>query len=464
MIFQENFNVDECLSNCTNKGDLETLRRELKNYGTDLQHQMADILKTETEAIVNLAEYLTNLENKIENLQQPVCQLREEILVSNYKFHVKHCLKSVYFQSLYTLTNNAEKSYDSHLRNMKKNNTNQTNVQLKQEILASSFYIENLLRSSGENAYDLVAIEHLVNKFSFQKYYMEVLDIISPEIQEIIDKVEKKLIEIINNNFLQSFRTKNLDLLQRCLRLYCNLGKQGIGYDTFRTHIIKPYLERVLNEKNLEKCNQDLDKIYEDVLAFITKEVDVINKIIEDNEDLKSYNFMLHSFWKEFDRQSRLGLPYITAPGNPELFRKRFRSSFNTLEKIAFKCGNANLIRYDETFQEHLKRFNLPVYFEIEYQKIASEFESEILVEKDKISASNNYLHCKFKPTLALYMGVSQCFNEDVYIDQLSDQFLKLSLMLLSRYLKWFEQHLQVGYFILIIRYVQIIHLYSIII
>lgn len=42
---------------------------------------MTEILKTETEGIVNLAEELTNLETKIEHLQQPVCQLREEILV-----------------------------------------------------------------------------------------------------------------------------------------------------------------------------------------------------------------------------------------------------------------------------------------------------------------------------------------------------------------------------------------------
>lgn len=43
---------------------------------------MSEILKTETEAIVNLAEYLTNLETKIEHLHQPVWQLREEIMVS----------------------------------------------------------------------------------------------------------------------------------------------------------------------------------------------------------------------------------------------------------------------------------------------------------------------------------------------------------------------------------------------
>lgn len=80
--FQDNFSVDQCLSKYTQKSDLEALRKELKNYGAELQQQMSEILKTETEAIVNLAEYLTNLNSKIENLSIPICQLREEIRVS----------------------------------------------------------------------------------------------------------------------------------------------------------------------------------------------------------------------------------------------------------------------------------------------------------------------------------------------------------------------------------------------
>lgn len=63
------------------KSDLETLRRQLKQYGTELHVAMSDILKTETEAIVYLAENLTNLNSKIDDLFLPVAQLSEEIRV-----------------------------------------------------------------------------------------------------------------------------------------------------------------------------------------------------------------------------------------------------------------------------------------------------------------------------------------------------------------------------------------------
>ncbi|VEN40169.1 unnamed protein product [Callosobruchus maculatus] len=85
--YKHNFNVDQCLSEYTQKSDLDSLRKELKSLGDDLQQQMSDILKTETEAIVNLAEYLTNLNFKIESLSSPVCQLREEIMTLNNLIH-----------------------------------------------------------------------------------------------------------------------------------------------------------------------------------------------------------------------------------------------------------------------------------------------------------------------------------------------------------------------------------------
>lgn len=81
--FKANFNVDQCLSTHTQKTDLETLRSELRQYGTELHSTMSEILKTETEAIVYLAENLTNLSGKIDGLSVPVSQLLEEIRVNN---------------------------------------------------------------------------------------------------------------------------------------------------------------------------------------------------------------------------------------------------------------------------------------------------------------------------------------------------------------------------------------------
>lgn len=65
---------------------MDSIRRQLIHYGNELQQQMGEILKSETESIVKLAEHLTNLNSKIEDLSLPICQLREEIRVNLHEF------------------------------------------------------------------------------------------------------------------------------------------------------------------------------------------------------------------------------------------------------------------------------------------------------------------------------------------------------------------------------------------
>lgn len=164
------------------------------------------------------------------------------------------------------------------------------------------------------------------------------------------------------------------------------------------------------------------------------------------NADLKdSFNFILNSFWTEEDRQCRKGLPHITAPGNPELFQKRFVSTWNLLVEIAKKYGNKEIVKTNPSFQDHIKRFNLPVYFEIRFQQIASQFETDLTIKPNDSSIFNgdNDFGFKLKITLDLYVALKKCFNGHVFIDQLADHFLKFSMFLLSRYIMWFKKILE---------------------
>ncbi|CAG9855369.1 unnamed protein product [Phyllotreta striolata] len=419
--FKENFSVDNSLSKYTQKSDLETLRRDLKNYGAELQQQMTEILRNETEAIVNLAEYLTNLSSKIEHLSLPFFQLREEIM------------------ALHKLINTTEASYKLMLNNLKDNNTNHNNLNLKLGVIACSLYIDKMLKSSADSFEDLIILDRIVGKYSFQKNYMDELNIVSSDLRDIMVNVENNLLEIVNRKFLEAIKNSNEEVVTRCLRLYDNLKKQKEAQETYRIRIVKPYFQKLLTEKSLERYNQDLEKLYNEVSYFIDVEMKILLDVLEKNADLKSYNFVLHSLWREFDKQSREGLPLITAPGNPELFQKRFKSTWKILSVIAEKSHNKSLLKDDSTFQDHIKRFNLPVYFEIRYQKIASDFETAIFVDNNEFYATKNDISCNLKLTLALWVAISQCFHPDVYLDQLADQFIKLSMLLLSRYLRWFE-------------------------
>ncbi|XP_060537308.1 conserved oligomeric Golgi complex subunit 2 [Cylas formicarius] len=418
--FRDQFSVDQCLAGYTQKSDLESLLRDLKNYGNELQGKMSEILKNETEAIVNLAEYLTNLNSKISNLTVPISQLQEEI------------------RTLFGLVESAESNYKAVLEDVECNNAKQNHMHLKMGLIKCCSYINSVLSTVDyDSSENLLTLERLVNNYSFQKIYLEELNLVTPEVTKICLKIDSDLINKVNEKFMIALKKSDTGTLLKCLRMYVNLQKQEEAQTTFQVHILRPELLPLFSESYLEKCDYNIDKIYNEVVKILESKVNRLTQIIEENPDLKCFNFVLNSFWREFDKQSREGLPHITAPGNPELFQKRFISTWNLLQFIAEKCGDKELVRENASFVNHLKRFNLPVYFEIKFQQIAGSFETEIYnIQLTSIQSSQNKHSFKLKPSVVLWNTIESCFQHDVYIDQLADQFLRLSLMAVSRYTK----------------------------
>ncbi|RZB38819.1 conserved oligomeric Golgi complex subunit 2, partial [Asbolus verrucosus] len=439
----DNFNVDQCLSKYTLKSDLEILRSDLKNYGNELHQQMAEILRTETEAIVNLAEYLTNLSSKIDDLSLPIRQLREEIKVTHFYLFIFDHLILITYKTLYDLTRNSKESYYQTLDTIKNNNIRRNYLNLKFEIISSAMYIDDMIKTHEDDLFDdSVILERAVNKYSFEYNYLEGFGLAS-DIEEI-NFVKKKLTNMVNKIFLKSIKNIDEVVILRCLRMYDNLSQQFEAEKTYQIHIVRPALKHLFTETYLETCNQDVNRIYNEALDFIGLKITILLDILKRNNELKSFNFVLNSFWVEVDKLSREGLPYITAPGNPELFQKRFKSTWNFLLKVAEKCGDQSLIQTNKSFQDHIRRFNLPVYFEIRFQQIAGQFESDAIIKPGRNAyLSSNEINCTLRITLALWEALSVTFNSDVFINNLADQFLKLSMLLLARYLKWFEVALE---------------------
>lgn len=161
---------------------------------------------------------------------------------------------------------------------------------------------------------------------------------------------------------------------------------------------------------------------------------------------MKGFNFILNSFWLEVDKQLKESLPNVTAPGNPDLFQKRFKETWEFFMQIASKCNNLQLLKNDHTFQDHIKRFNLPVYFEIRFQQIVAKLEEELLVNTfvtENISQQEHGFNLKI--TTEIWRSINRCFSSDVYLELLSDQFLKLSMLILSRYLTWLDNCIPVS-------------------
>lgn len=100
------------------------------------------------------------------------------------------------------------------------------------------------------------------------------------------------------------------------------------------------------------------------------------------------------------------------------------------------------LLRTDETFKEHIKRFNLPVYYEIRFQQIAYKMEEEIITY-EFVYPTGTEDEFKIDITAVTWKSIKRCFDSDTFLVLLSAQFLKLSMLILSRYFNWLDSYIQ---------------------
>lgn len=414
--FKENFSIDQYLSKCTQKSDLLTLRKDLKNYGAELYKIMVEILKTETEDIINLAENLTNLNCKVDQLSSPMSQLYEEI------------------HSLYNSINEAQISFKKHLQSVEQICCDKDLLSLKIGIINSSIYINNII-GFWEKDKDITILERAINEYSFQFLYANALGFASDNSE--VFNTATKLIELLNKVFLNAFKLNNDDIILRCLRMYLNLNRQNEAEKCVKDNVVRPLLNVIFTQKNLDKSNQDINILYGQALEVLKNDMDLLMSILQKNRDMKGFNFVVNSFWSEIDKQLCDNLPNITAPGNPEQFQKRFKNTWQFLQQI-IDLSEVNYTN-EPSFEVHMKRFNLSVYFEIRFQEIAAKFETKMLTECWNLIEDSPKSTFVLSISLALWNGIKSCFHDDIFLIQLADQFLKLMMLLVSRYIKWFE-------------------------
>lgn len=167
------------------------------------------------------------------------------------------------------------------------------------------------------------------------------------------------------------------------------------------------------------------------------------------NPAIHGFNFIVNSYWLEIDKHLQEMLHHYTAPGNPELFQKRYKSIWNYFHEIMSICHHFKIAYDVKLFEEHIKCFNLAVYYEIRYQQISTRFECAIINNSksiDDIETNSNVQQNELKLKIAseFWHCTELCFYAEIFINQLIENFIKLSMLLLSRLMFYFTDISQV--------------------
>lgn len=168
-------------------------------------------------------------------------------------------------------------------------------------------------------------------------------------------------------HFLHCLNAANLDQLERCLRIYATLSEYNTVETIYRKKIVSKYLQSIISEKSLQNSSRGLSGIYEQILSFATNDLEQLLLLSRTNR-VKGFNFFLNSFWCEVEQRLESHMSSIFAPGNPDLFYRKYNETIEFLDKLEKLIGDSSEVtefRMHSQYKQFQLRWNLPVYFQV---------------------------------------------------------------------------------------------------
>ncbi|XP_053692668.1 conserved oligomeric Golgi complex subunit 2 [Sabethes cyaneus] len=427
---KKTFSVDEFLHENRNAGSLEIIRDDLGLYLKVLRSAMIELINQDYADFVDLSANLIGLDQQINSIVSPLEKLKEEVL------------------SVKTALEGAMKDISDCLEQKKTLRGYKKSLQSLAKVRAALLKLESLLKPVDDNEREIsptllerAALESIQLQFNV-KFCGEFLN---QEQLESASHWKYSLLSQMKAYFLKMLEGKDLDGLERCLRIYCTLDECRTAEEVFKAEIVSPYMNRVISESSLQNSPQGLAGIYNQILDFVSINMKLLLDLTKKNGKVKGYNFVVNSFWTEVERRMETNMSSIFAPGNPESFYQKYQCTLEFLERIELILQDPDEVtdfKAHPQYKSFQVRWNLPVYFQIRFQEIGSNLEKVCIREFDAARFSIQQISSSqfnLLPFSVALTCISNCWQDGIYLPQLFHRFIKLTLQLLSRITTWID-------------------------
>ncbi|KAL0127418.1 hypothetical protein PUN28_005604 [Cardiocondyla obscurior] len=408
------------------------MRDDLGIYLKLLRSAMIDLINRDYTDFVNLSSNLIGLDKAINDLQAPLGQLKEEVM------QVRQALDDEITVISGNLNDNLK------LRERKQSLHSLQHVYKSLRKLSSILCMKTFMANPTKiDVLEQAAIE--LNQLKFQMSRCKA-DISIDQEKETVE-LENLYLTCLNELFLACIHEKNSNLAIRCLRIYLTLDKITNAEELVRYELVRPLIYNIINEENLQTDPLGLQSIYHRLLNILNVELKQLLDITLHPEKIsvKGFNFLVNSFWVEIEEKIEQYIKSIFAPGDPVLFHKRYIATLEFLTKLEGECVSPETLmalRNHVQYKSFLKKWNLPVYFQIRFQEIAGNVETMLAEPISPDSVKGNLILLTQKDfslyaTDVVWDNLLKIWSDDIYLNQLFHRFWKLSLQISSRYQTW---------------------------
>lgn len=389
---------------------------------------MIELINNDYSDFVNLSANLIDLNQYINNIEAPLKELKSEVL----------SVKESFVDSIDQIKDLIEEK--RRLQHLKKSLKNLENVKISLQKLRKLLDLRSQSNENDSNAFLERAAHELVQLQFNMKYCTKFL---SAQEKKSLEELETEVISNINSFFLSTIKSNdNTENLEKCLRIYFALDQCSLAEKIFKEKIVNVHMEKIITQSNLQNSSVGLTAIYNQILDFVSTNMKTLISLTKKNGKIKGYNFMVNSFWTCTEEKLEQNIPSIFAPGDPDQFFQKYKCTMEFLSRIEMIIDDEELIkefRLTEHYRRFHSRWNLPVYFKIRFQEIAVTVEQACSSETNILINSGESGQLQLVVLYQTLKSIVKCWTEGIYLGQLFPNFLKLTLQLLSRMIKWLD-------------------------
>ncbi|KAI8338456.1 oligomeric golgi complex component, COG2-domain-containing protein [Chlamydoabsidia padenii] len=473
------FDPDRFLSSRRHLG-LERLKMELNSHLKSLKTELVELINRDYQDFINLSTNLKGVDKAIDTLQQPLVRMETQVkevrnhfqeVMDDLEKQLEHraqvrekktCLKLLL--NIHESVSKVEDLLEINADVAKDNKTKADSMLISSTDVEITRMEETEEYSLGKQI-DRVAVEynqmqHLVSRGKHLSFVTEnewritrIKDILQQKLSKALSMAIK---DMVNGQSSKATRQS----MTQCLRTYALVDQTRNAEKIIREEFIQPFLDKTITRQAIEPTRsspstttqeQPLVMMYNKILSFATNDLRLILDITQRSLKNTNYEILVNSFWVQIVDHINKKCSTTYAAGQTDTCHRNYTSS------IQFIAGLENLFnskksllyfRNHPSYAEFMKRWQLPVYFQLRFREIASAME-ELLVEPKKCIA----LDPSKKPvketdlvlpgTKAVAKAIEKCWSDNVYLFVLTDRFWKLTLQILCRYKLWASNIIQ---------------------
>lgn len=220
---------------------------------------------------------------------------------------------------------------------------------------------------------DRAAMQYNQLKFSISKCE----SLIKQEQKHLFKDIGERLIQTLNELLFQFWNENDEENLLKTLITLASLDRVSETEMLLRKQAIAPLLQDIINEPALQRSKDGLEGLYGKILTLLDTKLKLLLTVSQHSRLsflVKQYMFLVNCFWCEVENRLEVNLASIFAPGNPQIFYKRYNESMQFIKKLESFCTSESMVKMlHETieYKSFQKRWNLPVYFQIRFQEVA---------------------------------------------------------------------------------------------